>query len=57
MRMGESVTMTLTLVLKLDVRLSFWQALKLRLAGATYVQGYVEHLLEDSFAKRNEDED
>lgn len=33
------------IVVDIQVNLTFWQACKLRLAGATYVQGYVEHLI------------
>lgn len=36
----------MTVTIKVNVKLSFWQACKLRLAGAAYVQGYIEHLLE-----------
>ena len=54
--MTRDETVTMRLVLNLDVRLSFWQALKLRLAGASYVQGYVEHLLEQSFGNRSDNE-
>ncbi len=46
---------TLKMTVHIDVKLSFWQALKLRVAGAAYVQGYVERLLEEHFAKERED--
>ena len=42
----------LQLVVYVDVRLSFWQALKLRLAGATFIEGYVKRLLEENFPER-----
>ncbi len=42
--------------LTVDVELSFWQALKLRLAGASYVEGYVKCLLEERI-QRQHDED
>lgn len=52
--MAKMVAQTLTVYV--DVRLSFWQAFKLRLAGATYVENYVQRLLEDHFAKDREDD-
>lgn len=48
-QMPEKIT------IHIDIRLSFWQALKLRLAGAKYVEGYVQRLLEEHFAKERED--
>lgn len=36
----------MVMVLDIQVNLTLWQALKLRLAGASYVQGYVKHLID-----------
>lgn len=51
--LGERMVM----VIDIQVNLSLWQALKLRVAGASYVQGYVEHLIDMSLHKMVTDDD
>jgi hypothetical protein len=40
---GEVITITLAVKLRCDV--PWWDALKMRLAGATFIQTYVQHYL------------
>lgn len=54
----------ITVRIDLDIRLSVWQAIKLRLAGGQYLRGYMQSMLEQSvgpFSQLNmdisEDED
>lgn len=52
-QLGSSIVMRI----KVDVELSFWQALKLRLAGASYVEGYVTSLLQERLERQREEDE
>ncbi len=47
----------MTVRIKVEVELSFWQALKLRLAGAGDIEGYIKCLIEERGVQRHQDED
>lgn len=46
----------LTVVVDITIRMSWLAALKLRLAGAQYVQGYVDRIIEDHLAQPQGDD-
>lgn len=55
--MASVPTKPIVLRIKVDVDLPLWQAVKLRLAGASYVEGYVKCLIQERVERQREDDE
>jgi hypothetical protein len=55
--MAQIPRQPIVLTVKVDVQLSFWQACKLRLAGASYLEGYLKCLLQERVERQREEDE